>query len=143
MPPSVLVVDDERDIREAIRLVLEEEGYPVYEVPDGKPALVRLREHPEGMVVLLDVQMPGMDGISLLRALDADEQVATRHAIIILSAQYPRTLPLDLAALLTRLDVRVLGKPFDIDVLVAGVGAAAQRLAHQRQDQRQPPVPEA
>ncbi len=132
MPPSVLVVDDEDGIRDAIRIVLEEEGYTVYEAPDGKPALVRLREHPEGMVVLLDMQMPGMDGISLLRALDTDECLATRHAIIVVSAQYPRTLPLEVATLLTRLDVRVLGKPFDIDDLVAVVRAAAQRLTHGR-----------
>lgn len=44
--PSVLVIDGEDGIREAIRYVPEDEGYTVYEAPDGKPALARLREHP-------------------------------------------------------------------------------------------------
>lgn len=140
LPPSVLVVDDDDAIREAIRVLLEDEGYVVYEAPDGKPALARLRAHPEGMVVLLDVHMPGMDGLTLLRALDIDERLATRHAIILLSAHLSRTLPLDVATLLTRLNVPVLGKPFAIDDLVTVVQAAAQRLAHSHHGE-QPPAP--
>ena len=50
---AVLVVDDDDFIREALRELLSEEGYTVYEAPDGKAALQRLGDHPTGMVVLL------------------------------------------------------------------------------------------
>jgi CheY-like chemotaxis protein len=129
MPPSVLVVDDVDGIREAIRLVLEEAEYTVYEAPDGRPALARLREHPEGMVVLLDVQMPGMDGIAVLRALAADERLVTRHAIVLVSALHPSTLLPDEAALLMQMGVHTLTKPFLTKDLLAAVHGAAHRLA--------------
>jgi CheY-like chemotaxis protein len=130
MPPSVLVVDDVDGIREAIRLVLEVAEYSLYEAPDGKPAFVRLREHPEGMVVLLDVQMPGMDGISVLRALAAGERLVAPHAIVLVSARDPSTLLPDVAALLMQMGVHTLTEPFLTKDLLAAVQSAAHRLAH-------------
>jgi CheY-like chemotaxis protein len=128
MPPSVLVVDDEDSIRDATRFVLEDESYTVYEAPDGKLALARLREHPEGMVVLLDLQMPGMDCVMLLRALVADEQMATRHAIVLVTAQHPRKPAPEVAVLFAQFDVHIVSKPFDIADLIVAVQAAARRL---------------
>ncbi|HEY7872737.1 MAG TPA: sigma-54 dependent transcriptional regulator [Rudaea sp.] len=63
---TVLVVDDEPDIRTTVREILEDEGYAVILAADANEAReARLRERPD--VVLLDIWMPGMDGISLLR----------------------------------------------------------------------------
>ncbi len=69
--PTVLVVDDEADIRASLRGVLADEGLRVIEAEDGMVAreIVR-REHPE--LVLLDIWMPELDGIQLLRELKAE-----------------------------------------------------------------------
>jgi CheY-like chemotaxis protein len=127
MGTAVLVVDDDDTIRESLVWLLLDEGYTVYEAPDGQPALERLREHPDGMVVLLDVNMPQMDGIAVLQAVEADPPLAARHAFILMSA-FHRTLPLAFVQQMTRLNVPMVAKPFDLDRLVATVAAAAERL---------------
>ncbi|HVT15143.1 MAG TPA: sigma-54 dependent transcriptional regulator [Thermoanaerobaculia bacterium] len=64
---SVLIVDDEASIRDSLRMILEYEGYRVEEAPGGSHALARVGERiPDA--VLLDIKMPEMDGIELLRA---------------------------------------------------------------------------
>ncbi len=64
----VLVVDDERYQREALQVILEDEGYRVALAADGKEALVRAKEfHPE--VVLSDLKMPGMSGLDVIKGL--------------------------------------------------------------------------
>ena len=124
----VLIVDDDDAIRESLRWALEEEGYTVYEAPDGKPALVRLCEHPEGMVVVLDIELPSMDGVGLMQVLAAQASLAERHAYIIITA-HRGTLPPVAEHLFTRLGATVFGKPFDLHAFLAAVASAAQRLA--------------
>lgn len=106
---------------------LQDAGYTVYEAPDGRPALERLRSHPEGLVVLLDLMMPGMDGYALLQAIDEESSLATRHAYILVSAT-SRTLPLKVATILKQLNVKSVPKPFDLDELLAAVQKAANTL---------------
>lgn len=65
---SVLVVDDEPSIRESLRMILEFEGYRVDEAATGSQALVKLSERPPDAAIL-DIKMPEMDGLELLRAL--------------------------------------------------------------------------
>ena len=65
---SVLVVDDEADIRESLRMILEFEGYRVEEARNGLEALQKVRERPPD-ALLLDIRMPEMDGLETLRAL--------------------------------------------------------------------------
>jgi CheY-like chemotaxis protein len=124
----VLVVDDDDDIRDAVCWALAEEGYAVVEAPDGVPAVEHLREHPEGMVVLLDMNMPSMDGLAVLRTVEEHPTLAARHAYILMSAQHV-TLPQPLAERVSCLQIQVLSKPFDLDALLTTVGAAAQRLS--------------
>ena len=64
---TVLVVDDEDSIRESLRMILEYEGYRVEEADSGEAALSRVRQRPPD-AVLLDIKMPGMDGLSVLRS---------------------------------------------------------------------------
>jgi DNA-binding response OmpR family regulator len=90
--------------------------------------------------VLLDVQVPGMDGISVLRALATDERLVTRHAIVLVSARDPSTLLPDEAALLTQMGVHNLTKPFLTNDLLAAVRAAASRLAHGTSNEQQSPA---
>ncbi|MGH7790219.1 MAG: response regulator, partial [Candidatus Binatia bacterium] len=68
---TVLVVDDESEIRASLRGVLSDEGLRVLEAEDGGQALSLVREQrPE--LVLLDVWMPEVDGIELLRRLQEE-----------------------------------------------------------------------
>ena len=127
---EVLVVDDEADIREALRLILENAGYAVSEAPDGRPALAHLQAAADGLIVLLDLRMPGMDGIALLETVAAARDgLIRRHAFVLMTARAGRTLPLALATWLQELRVPVLSKPFDLDDLLAVVQYAADRLA--------------
>ena len=65
---KVLVVDDEAQIRTVLRGYLEAEGYDVAEAADGAEALAALRTEPPALV-LLDVMLPGIDGLEVLRQL--------------------------------------------------------------------------
>ena len=77
---KILVVDDERDIRETLGGVLRDEGFTVFEATDGKEALaIALRERPD--LVLLDLMMPEMNGVETLEEIRKDSW--GRHAKVI------------------------------------------------------------
>jgi CheY-like chemotaxis protein len=128
----VLVVDDEVDIRETLREALLDADYVVYEAPNGALALQRMVEHPQGMVVLLDLNMPVMDGRAVLRALSANPDLAERHRIIVISARYGPTVPLADAQILTLYATGILPKPLDLKDLYRVVAHAARSLDHER-----------
>ncbi|MBQ2452185.1 MAG: response regulator, partial [Bacteroidales bacterium] len=65
---KILIVDDERPIRNSLKGMLEDEGYSVDAAPDGMTALKMVAEQ-YYQVVLCDIKMPGMDGIEVLTAL--------------------------------------------------------------------------
>ena len=67
---SVLVVDDERDIRESLRGVLEDEEYKVLLAESGEACLEQLKKR-SCEVVLLDIWLPGMDGLEALSRIQA------------------------------------------------------------------------
>jgi GAF domain-containing protein/DNA-binding response OmpR family regulator/anti-sigma regulatory factor (Ser/Thr protein kinase) len=67
-----LVVDDDADLRQLVRRILEREGYAVLEAENGRVALERARETPPGLVVL-DLTMPEMDGFEFVREFRAHE----------------------------------------------------------------------
>ena len=72
--PLVLVVDDDPGLRESLRVILEDD-YEVLDVPDGFQALEVVRSYQVDLV-LLDIRMPGMDGITVLERMKAlDEQI--------------------------------------------------------------------
>ncbi len=121
------IVDDDPEIRHTVRVVLEDEGYAVVEAADGVEALDILRTALTSLVVLLDLRMPRLDGTGVLQMVAEDGRLLEQHAFVVMTANAP-PLPEDLAALLARLSVPVLRKPFDIDALVQHVQEAAQRL---------------
>jgi two-component system, OmpR family, KDP operon response regulator KdpE len=83
MSPTILLVDDEPDVRLATRLLLEAEGYAVIEASGGEEALL-LAEKTKVDAVFLDLRMPGLDGWSVLEGLRA--KVSLSLPVIVLSA---------------------------------------------------------
>ncbi|HLI54268.1 MAG TPA: response regulator [Acidimicrobiales bacterium] len=71
-PRLVLVVDDDEMIRRLVRAVLEADEFEVAEARDGETAL-RLASEREPSVVVLDVMMPGLDGVEVCRRLDHEK----------------------------------------------------------------------
>jgi two-component system nitrogen regulation response regulator NtrX len=91
---SVLVVDDESSIRDSLRMILEYEGYRVEEAPGGPQALARMADRSPD-AVLLDVKMPEMDGIEVLRAMrergyDMPVLVVSGHADVATAVEATR-----------------------------------------------------
>lgn len=107
-PNPVVVVEDDDDIRDTFRDVLEDEGYRVYTACNGVEALAILHDlHGGPCLVLLDLMMPIMNGWQFLLALRKDPELL-QVPVVILSAA-PEENP---AA------VRVMGKPIDVDTLL-------------------------
>lgn len=125
---EVLVVDDDLPIREAMRLLLEDADYRVLLARDGAEALALLRAASRPHVVVLDYVMPRLNGLDVLRAVAADEELTTNHAFVLCSAQ-AHILPPELHQLRERLGVELLAKPFELDDLLGVVARTAQRLA--------------
>jgi two-component system, chemotaxis family, chemotaxis protein CheY len=107
----VLLVDDDPDLREALQLVLEMNGYAVQVARDGADALARLSEAPLPSVVLLDVMMPGMNGVEFRERQRADPRLRDLP-VVLLTGAGPRAVD---PALID--GAVVLRKPFDFDQL--------------------------
>ena len=99
----------------------------MHEAEDGKSALNVLRKGNEGIVVLLDLQMPKVTGIEVIQEVAGQKRLASRHAFIVVTAN-TQTLPLSFVHLLTQLQVPLISKPFDIDPLLEAVATAEERL---------------
>jgi DNA-binding response OmpR family regulator len=118
--PSVLVVDDEPDVRDALERALRLEGFAVRTAVDGVDALAELDVAPPAIAVI-DVAMPRLDGVSLIRRMRAD---GCAIPVCVLSAR-------------TEVEDRVRGlqagaddylvKPFALDELVARLHALLRR----------------
>ena len=121
----VLVVDDDAGLRESCRLILEDE-FDVLDAPDGPQALEILRGA-EVDVVLLDVRLPGMDGLEVLEQIKAlDEQT---EVILVTAVKTVKTAVT--AMKLGAFDY--LTKPFEEEEVVAVVRRALERRALQRE----------
>jgi DNA-binding response OmpR family regulator len=122
--PSALVVEDERAIRELIQLHLEAAGFAVEAIGDGQAALRRLRERPFDLVVL-DVMLPGLDGVSICRRTRED---GPNRAAAILMVTARDTEADKVGGLESGAD-DYIAKPFGIRELLARVKAVTRRHA--------------
>lgn len=75
MAMSILVAEDEANIRRLVAYYLAQEGYRVIEAADGAEALLRFAENPELSLVILDIMMPERDGYSVCREIREHSQV--------------------------------------------------------------------
>ncbi len=73
MSQKILVVEDERTLNEAYQMILEQDGYDVHVVFDGKEALEKCKTF-EPDVILLDLRMPKMGGIEFLKHYNLKEE---------------------------------------------------------------------
>jgi DNA-binding response OmpR family regulator len=117
-----LVVEDEPSIREIVRLHLELGGFAVDEVDDGRQALDRSRAQAFDLI-LLDVMLPGLDGISVCRAIRAEPTNATTPILMITArdSESDTVLGLESGA------DDYLAKPFGVRELMARVAAITRR----------------
>lgn len=119
--PTVLVVDDDPGIRESVTEVLSAEGYRVLEAPDGEEALVALDRLEGRCVVLLDLAMPRMNGLELLKELSRSGR-SERFPVVVMSANaHPRELEFPQV-------VALLRKPFELDELLRWVEVCSRLL---------------
>jgi DNA-binding NtrC family response regulator len=123
--PVILVVDDDPGLRESFRLILEDE-YEVLDVPDGAQALDIVRSCQVDLV-LLDIRLPGMDGLEVLERIKAlDEQLD----VILITAV--KTLRTAVSAMkLGALDY--LTKPFDEEEVLTVIRRALEKRALERE----------
>jgi DNA-binding response OmpR family regulator len=84
--PPILVVDDDAKIRRLVRTYLERDGHRVVEAADGPAAVEALRQARPSLVVL-DLMLPGIDGLSIIRDLRASHDPAERPPVLVLSAR--------------------------------------------------------
>jgi len=123
--PVILVIDDDSGLRESLRVILED-AYEVLDVPDGQQGLEIVRSYHVDLV-LLDIRMPGMDGITVLERMKAlDEQV---EVILVTGVKEVRTA---VAAMkLGAFDY--LTKPFAEEEVVSVIGRALDKRALERE----------
>ena len=122
MTKTVLVVDDEKDIRDLIAYNLTKEGFTVVAANDGSEALDKVKQHTISLIVL-DIMMPGMNGYEVCRTIRANEKTA-RIPVLFLTA---RAAEVDQIIGLEIGGDDYIQKPVSPRVLVARVKAMLRR----------------
>lgn len=120
MPSHILVAEDQADIRDLIVLNLQQAGYQVQAVSDGSAALARQLEQADDLLVL-DLMMPGLDGLEVCKALRARGRATPILMLTAKSTELDRVLGLELGA------DDYLTKPFSMAELLARVKALLRR----------------
>ncbi len=131
MPPHILVAEDQADIRDLIVLNLQTSGYQVRAVADGVSAVAQQLAQPADLLVL-DLMMPGLDGLEVCKALRAKGQATPILMLTAKSTELDRVLGLELGA------DDYLTKPFSMAELLARVKALLRRAELLRAAQAAP-----
>jgi DNA-binding response OmpR family regulator len=120
--PSILIVEDDRDIAELVVHYLERAGYTTVTLASGADAMAHVRKSPPDLV-LLDLMLPGQSGLEICRAMRADRSTAAIPIIMVTAraGETDRVSGLELGA------DDYITKPFSPKELVARVGALLRR----------------
>ena len=121
---KILVVDDERAVRESLRRALELEGYQVELAEDGERALEQVASTSAPDAVILDVLMPGIDGLEVCRRLRAEDNAVPVLMLTARSEVDSRVAGLDAGA------DDYLPKPFALAELLARLRALLRRAGN-------------
>ena len=130
VPVRVLVVDDDKGIRETLSALLEEEGYEVSVAADGEEGLRAMLASTEPLVVLLDLLLPTLSGEdTLAAALEYFEGSERSPVSFIIITANPQSVSASahLRMLTQRHDIPIEYKPFDTNHLLAEIERAAAR----------------
>jgi len=130
-PLTVLIVDDDADIREMAREVLHDASYRTLEAGDGVAALDIMQNHRGHLVVLLDILLPQLDGAALLGIAARNHHMAVSNAYVLMTGKPIVAFPV-LRQLAKQVGALILPKPFDRDALVMAVRRAAASLSVQQ-----------
>lgn len=122
MGKTVLIVDDEKDIRDLVAYNLSKEGFAVLTATDGNDAIKQLSEHKVSLVIL-DIMMPGMDVFEVCKHIRQTESIANLPVLFLTarSSEVDQIVGLELGA------DDYIQKPVSPRVLVARVKAAVRR----------------
>ncbi len=131
MPSRILVAEDQADIRDLIVLNLQQAGYDVTAVADGRAALAQETERASELL-LLDLMMPGLDGLEVCKALRARGRATPILMLTAKSTELDRVLGLELGA------DDYLTKPFSMPELLARGKALLRRAELLRAAQSAP-----
>lgn len=126
---TVLVVDDASDVRTLLSTVLHADGYDVAAAEGGASALARLDQDPAVDLVLLDVQMPEMDGWQTLQQIRR-HRAASRVPVVLCTVKQHST---DLARAWSLGADGYITKPFQIADLLAEISDVLNRTPEQRE----------
>ncbi|MFO0553596.1 MAG: response regulator [Polyangiaceae bacterium] len=119
MKPKIIVVDDSPGERRLVTTVLTTAGYEVVEATNGPDGLVRIHEHPNARLVLCDLNMPDMTGLTMVSLLPA--AIRGRHVFVMLTTEASPNL----VKRAKELGVRGwIVKPFVPEALLAAVARA-------------------
>ena len=129
--PSILVAEDQTDIRDLLALNLRAAGYEVATVADGVAALASQNERASDLLIL-DLMMPGLDGLEVCKALRARGRASPILMLTAKSTELDRVLGLELGA------DDYLTKPFSLAELLARVKALLRRAELLRAAQASP-----
>jgi len=117
---TIVIIDDDEDMRCALADVLAEEGYAVRCFANGAEALLNLRRDAEASLILLDLEMPVMDGWAFRREQQRDRRLK-KIPVIAMSASADLGVPSPHAG-------AVFSKPMDVDQLVQRIGEAVRSV---------------
>jgi CheY-like chemotaxis protein len=79
---EILIVEDHPTMREAMKLILEHEGFEIREAPDGASALTMVREQPPDLM-FLDLNIPGTSGVDVLSEIKGDPSTSDVRVIVV------------------------------------------------------------
>lgn len=126
-PTTILLVEDDTAIREALAGLLTDEGYRVIRCADGFEALQVLSRATRPMLILLDLQMPRLSGYDVLQWLIARPHLRGGHALLVFSA-HAASLPPGYQQICAQLHAWLLDKGRDLPRLLAILQEAEAHL---------------
>ena len=113
---TVVIVEDDADVRELLRVALTAEGYDVATVANGREAMHHLRSHADACIILLDLMLPVMDGARFRTAQLQDRSLAWIPLIVMSGAVDAERHARELGAR------RLVRKPLDVDEVRQALG---------------------
>lgn len=111
---NALIIDDSKTMRRLLSNVVQPLGYTVFEAPDGQEGLKQLTTIPECQLVLVDWNMPNMDGIDFIKAMRSDRRFDDIRVVMVTTETEPARMA---RALMAGADEFMM-KPFTKDMLI-------------------------